>query len=226
MSVALRHCILIQRKICFQKFASQRCTTPFLFNICNNKVTPGNLQVKYFYTEGNNYGDNQLIYTGKLNWKLYYVKAFSLSTSFVSIGFAPIVYMHSMESDNPIVTLTVSVIMFIYLTATPLLLHHILGRKYAFHIYFNSQKKRYIAETYSLFLKKLQTEFTEDDVHVPDITGPFTTCVVKGKPLFFNEAEFTEQVHYHNIMGHYKPLDLFCTDDKDKMKDVRNNDKK
>lgn len=53
----------------------------------------------------------------------------------------------------------------------------------------------------------LQIEFTPADVVVPEISGIFTTCLIKGKPLLFDENHFNDFNHYQKIMGFDKPID-------------------
>lgn len=53
-----------------------------------------------------------------------------------------------------------------------------------------------------------QLEFTPDDVVVPDVTGMFTNCIIKGKPLFLEQNFFHDSSHYIRIMGYDKPMDF------------------
>lgn len=42
----------------------------------------------------------------------------------------------------------------------------------------------------------------------------FTSCAIKGKPVFLDAKFFTDQHHYKRIMGYDKPIDLLVDDDK------------
>ncbi|XP_024940688.1 transmembrane protein 70 homolog, mitochondrial isoform X2 [Cephus cinctus] len=57
-------------------------------------------------------------------------------------------------------------------------------------------------------VEKKKTEFTPDDVYVPDITGMFTTCLINKKPFFFDMRFFSDMGHYKKIMGYDKPIDF------------------
>lgn len=62
-----------------------------------------------------------------------------------------------------------------------------------------------------------QVQFTVNDVCVPDIPGMFTSCIVKGTPIFLHEKDFTDVQHYFYIMGHYKPIDFKLSNAKETM---------
>ncbi|XP_078049164.1 transmembrane protein 70 homolog, mitochondrial isoform X2 [Augochlora pura] len=125
-----------------------------------------------------------------------------------------------MELDSPKLSIALASLMIMYTTCSPLLIHYLMGRKYVIDLYYNDEKKEYIAETYSLFNQRTQIVFTEDEVRVPDVTGPFTTCYVRGIPLFLNESEFPDMEYFHKIMGHYKPIDFHLGHNIEKIKEV------
>lgn len=54
----------------------------------------------------------------------------------------------------------------------------------------------------------LQHIFKASDVHVPDVTGMFTTFKVHNKALFVDVAQFTDTHHYAKMMGFDKPIDF------------------
>ncbi|XP_076641081.1 transmembrane protein 70 homolog, mitochondrial [Halictus rubicundus] len=227
MSLIFRNYISIQRTIYLQKFASQgRTITPSLCSIGNIKKLTGTFQVKYVHTENNDKTDEVHIYTGKSKGPLRNVKALSLTTTCATIAVQPTVYMKCMELDRPAISLGLLFIVSLYTICTPLLIHYIIGKKYVIDMYYNSKKDRYIAETYNILLKRRKVEFTEDDVNVPDVTGPFTTCYVKGKPLFFNESGFPDLVYYHRIMGNYKPIDFHLNHNVEKIRTLPNSQEK
>lgn len=53
-----------------------------------------------------------------------------------------------------------------------------------------------------------QLVFTPDDVVVPSVTGMFTSCIIKGTPLFLEQKFFHDPNHYIRIMGYDKPVDF------------------
>lgn len=53
-----------------------------------------------------------------------------------------------------------------------------------------------------------QTEFTPDDVVIPEVPGMFTSFKVKGKALFLDPRYFEKPEHYSKIMGYDKPMDF------------------
>lgn len=58
----------------------------------------------------------------------------------------------------------------------------------------------------------MQIEFTPADVTIPTVLGMFTSCAIKGRPVFIDAKYFTDQEHYIKIMGYDKPLDLLVGD--------------
>lgn len=54
----------------------------------------------------------------------------------------------------------------------------------------------------------MQHIFKASDVHVPDVTGMFTTFKVHDKALFVDVAQFTDPQHYVRMMGFDKPIDF------------------
>lgn len=57
-----------------------------------------------------------------------------------------------------------------------------------------------------------QLTFTPDDVVVPDVTGMFANCIIKGTPLFLEQEFFHDPIHYIRIMGYDKPIDFKLSD--------------
>lgn len=65
----------------------------------------------------------------------------------------PFLYSKAIESDNTGAVL--GIFAFIgFLTVTTPLLIHIVTRKYVTHLYYDVKEDKYIANTYSLFVKK------------------------------------------------------------------------
>ncbi|KAG5874378.1 hypothetical protein JTB14_036722 [Gonioctena quinquepunctata] len=82
----------------------------------------------------------------------------------------------------------------------------------------SSKTNTYIAKTVNFFCIPRKTEFTPEDVKVPEVPGMFTTFSVKGKPLFVDPRLFDRPEHYAKIMGYDKPMDfkLYETSENDK----------
>ncbi|XP_015594989.1 transmembrane protein 70 homolog, mitochondrial isoform X1 [Cephus cinctus] len=166
---------------------------------------------KYFSiqadTNHNTQGNVEQIYYGTLSTQIRNIKLFSLVTSISSISVQPLLIQRVAESDSIATTIGVCAFVGFFAFVTPLLLH-IVTKRYITHLYYDNDRKKYIAITYTLFLQKKKTEFTPDDVYVPDITGMFTTCLINKKPFFFDMRFFSDMGHYKKIMGYDKPIDF------------------
>ncbi|XP_015429414.1 PREDICTED: transmembrane protein 70, mitochondrial [Dufourea novaeangliae] len=218
--------IFIKKAVRLQKFLPQRCTVgSFAYNNGDIESFARTLQVRYVHTEGNNKKEKELIYTGLLSKNIFGLKLFTLGTSCVALVTLPFVWDNAIQADKDAITLGLIGFMGVYAICTPLLIHFLVGRKYVANMYYDSAADKYLAQTYSILLKKKTVEFTENDVHVPDFTGPFSTCFVKGKPMFFTEPEFTDKTHYHKLMGHYKPINFQLNTDVDNIKELQRSHK-
>lgn len=54
----------------------------------------------------------------------------------------------------------------------------------------------------------MQLTFKATDVHVPDVTGMFTTFKVQNKALFVDVSQFSDPSHYVKMMGFDRPIDF------------------
>ncbi|XP_047353637.1 transmembrane protein 70 homolog, mitochondrial [Vespa velutina] len=150
-------------------------------------------------------GKSLEIYDGILKRYIRNLKIFSLSSSAFAIAIQPYFIMQSIAMDSTM-GIAGSIILGV-LSITMTLLLHILTKRYVTFIYYDSERDKYLATTYSLFLLENKIEFTPDDVVIPEISGIFTTCLIKGKPLLFDENNFNDFNHYQKIMGFDKPID-------------------
>lgn len=91
---------------------------------------------------------------------------------------------------------------------SPFLIHFIVAKKYVTEIYFNDETKKFNMGTISFFMRRQETEFTADDVIVPDVAGVFSAYRIKGKDVFFNRTLFTSKEVYKHMVGYDKPLDF------------------
>lgn len=169
------------------------------FSLCNN------LHVRCLSTL--NQRDIKEIYCGTLTPQIKAVKIFSLSSSVVGIISQPFLFNEIASTGNiPVIVAAYTAIGF-FTVVTPILLHFI-TKKYVTHLYYNQNTNTYIAKTVNFFCVTKQTEFTPEDVSVPDVPGLFTTIKVKGKPMFIDPRMFDYPEHYARIMGYDKPLDF------------------
>ncbi|EZA59701.1 hypothetical protein X777_16400, partial [Ooceraea biroi] len=147
------------------------------------------------------------IYYGSLTRQIKALKLFSLLTSTGGLLAQPFLYLKAIESGNTGAVLGISACIGFLAVTTPFLIH-IITKKYVTHLYYDTEEDKYIANTYSLFAQKKEITFTPEDVVVPDITGMFANCIVKGTPLFLEQGFFYDCNHYIRIMGYDKPIDF------------------
>ncbi|KAK9718090.1 Tmem70 protein family [Popillia japonica] len=147
------------------------------------------------------------LYYGILTPHIRAVKWFSLTTSAASILAQPFLINTLYANNN--VALLIAACSFIgfFTFGTPLLLHFI-TKKYVTHLDYDSSKKTYIASTVSFFCMLKETEFTPEDVKIPEVPGMFTTFIAKGKAMFLEPRFFNDPSHYAKIMGYDKPMDF------------------
>ncbi|KAL2742267.1 hypothetical protein V1477_009896 [Vespula maculifrons] len=145
------------------------------------------------------------IYHGILKSKVRNLKIFSLGTTACTIAIQPFFITNCSTLDS-IIGIVGSIVFTMFSIFITLLLH-IITRRYVTYIYYDSEKDKYLATTYSLFLRENKIEFTPADVALPKINAMITTCFIKGKPLLFDENYFNDYSHYQKIMGFDKPID-------------------
>ncbi|XP_022911857.1 transmembrane protein 70 homolog, mitochondrial [Onthophagus taurus] len=169
-----------------------------------------NIQVRYFFKDANKDDveeGKERVYYGILTPQIRTVKWFSLTTSAIGIIGQPFLIKSLADvSSIPLIVAAYSVIGF-FTFVTPMLLHFV-TKKYVAHIDYNPEKGTYTAATVNFFCMLKETEFTPDDVKVPDIPGMFTTFIAKGKPMFMDARHFGNPSHYAKIMGYDKPIDF------------------
>ncbi|XP_029175110.1 transmembrane protein 70 homolog, mitochondrial [Nylanderia fulva] len=199
MALILNVCA--QKRLLFENFSNLKHALIY-------KKFPMVYNVKYFSTKSyeETYMDRTEIYHGTLTRQVRALKLFSLLTSTGGLLAQPFLYLKAVESGNTGVVLGMFAFGFLAVT-TPLLIH-LITKKYVTHLYYNAKEDKYIANTYNLFVQIKELTFTPDDVVVPDITGMFTNCVIKGTPLFLEQEFFHDSVHYIRIMGYDKPIDF------------------
>lgn len=147
------------------------------------------------------------IYSGILTRQIRNIKVFSLCTSCLGIMAQPIIYQKMAQSSGLATIIGVSVFFSLFAIGTPLLLN-LITKKYITHIKYLPEEDKYVASTYTLFLKERKLNFEPKDVLVPDVPGMFTSCLIKKTPLFITPESFQDLHHYKRIMGYDKPIDL------------------
>lgn len=168
--------------------------------------------------------DLELIYTGVLNKKLFWVKFVSLTSSVVGLCMLPMGFMKCLENNNNIAAFGILTLMAVFTFGTPIFLHFI-TRSYALHIYYNKNKDNYIVERFTFFLRTNQIEFTSADVVTPTIDRMFASVLIKKQPVFMDYKRFSNFDHYYNIMGFDKPLDFKLEDSDEETVPVSADDK-
>ncbi|XP_039286377.1 transmembrane protein 70 homolog, mitochondrial isoform X2 [Nilaparvata lugens] len=152
--------------------------------------------------------DDEQIYKGELNRNIFRVKAFSLISSGVGLGYLPITIYKVMNDEISMLTvvMTGSIIGF-FTFGTPILLH-LLAKRYVTAVSYSKETDSYVAKTYSFFLTDNVLKFKADEVVIPE-TPPFlTSFLVQGHPLFVDPSSFTDVNHYKRFMKYDEPLDL------------------
>ncbi|XP_029667557.1 transmembrane protein 70 homolog, mitochondrial [Formica exsecta] len=208
--MALILSVCAQKRLFIENFSNfRRALIDIMYNGCTVEKYSTAYNVKYFSTK--NYQETSTkkteIYYGILTRQIRALKIFSLLTSTGGLLAQPFLYSKAIESGNTGAVL--GIFAFIgFLTVTTPLLIHIITRKYVTHLYYDAKEDKYIAKTYSLFVQTKELVFTPDDVVVPDVTGMFTSCIIKGIPLFLEQKFFHDSTHYIRIMGYDKPVDF------------------
>ncbi|KAL0100824.1 hypothetical protein PUN28_019302 [Cardiocondyla obscurior] len=207
MTLLLRACTF-QKRFFFKDFNNLKC---IIRNGCIFEEYSATRNVKFLHNASSFSQDYQTerieIYYGPLTKKIRTLKLFSLLTSCTSFIIQPFIYMKAMDDDNIGVFLGLFACIGFFAVMTPLLIH-LVTKKYVTHLYYDTKKDMYIANTYNFFARTKMLPFTPNDVKVPDVTGMFTNCVIKNIPLFFEQKFFSDSSHYIRIMGYDKPIDF------------------
>ncbi|KAJ6641525.1 Transmembrane protein 70 like, mitochondrial [Pseudolycoriella hygida] len=147
------------------------------------------------------------IYFGTLTPKIRAVKIFSLTTSIAGLSAQPVLIERASELGGTSIVILVCSFVGFFTFITPLVLHFI-TKKYVTEITYDPVKDEYTATTLSIFLRKKETKFKVQDVHVPEVAGMFTTFLAKNRPLFVDAELFSDPSHYVKMMGYDKPIDF------------------
>lgn len=224
MALILRSFLLQRTKNYFKETKNWKRSYVLCVNYNNNikatipisKVDTRRLIVnRYTKDHKNSQEENIVIYNGNLKNQIRNLKIFSLGTSFCGLAIQPLIITKASKVGST-TGLIAAIMVAVFSILSPIVLN-LVTKRYVTNAYYNPQEQKYVATTYTLFLRVDKIEFTPDDVVVPDITGLFTTCFIKNKPLFFDESLFVDYDHYAKIMGLDKPVDykLNITDSND-----------
>ncbi|XP_072752625.1 transmembrane protein 70 homolog, mitochondrial [Anoplolepis gracilipes] len=206
MAIILNVCV--RKKLFFENFSNlRRALIYIMYNGSTIEKFSAVYNVKSFSTKNETFMGKTEIYHGTLTRQVKALKIFSLLTSTGGLLSQPFLYSKAIESGNTGAVLGIFAFMGFLTITTPLFIH-IVTKKYVTHLYYDAKEDKYIANTYSLFLKTKELVFTPDDVVVPDVTGMFTSCIIKGIPLFLEQKFFHDSNHYIRIMGYDKPIDF------------------
>lgn len=137
----------------------------------------------------------RLIYEGPLSKKIKLLKLFSLTTASMSILAGPaLLFMGRTASLSMFAKLFLaSTIVTMGVTTTVLL--HWLTRVYVYRMYFQPQTRMFAAETSSLFGGVRRTEFSVEDVILPEIEAAFSTFEARGNKYFIHmDLKEAEQI--------------------------------
>lgn len=146
-----------------------------------------------------------LVYVGTLANQVKLVKAFSLSTSLMTILIQPFIYKQL--SALPVaLQFVVSSSCGLFILMTPLLLHWI-TKRYVTTMYFHRDEEEFTATTYNFLLQKVEHKFTKNTVVVPQVPGLLTTVVANGKPLYCDPSLFLSKEAYMKLMKYDEPMD-------------------
>ena len=146
-----------------------------------------------------------LIYVGKLSTMVRYIKAFSVSTSVVGIGVQPFIF-NAANQFPTILKVAMGGFMSFFIFLSPLLLH-LITKRYVINMYYNRKTDRFTLSTYTFFVYRKDTTFTNADVEVLNVPAMFTNLKVNNVPLLVDPASFTDRQAYIRLMSYDKPMD-------------------
>ncbi|CAM1324379.1 TMEM70 (predicted) [Pycnogonum litorale] len=147
-----------------------------------------------------------LVYEGKLTRNLKMVKYFSFTTTLIGLSIQPAL-LTTLSAKSSAFALTFCGFVGTITFVTPYLIH-VLAKRYVTALYFDRQNKVFTAFTLSLFNREKPMRYVSDDVHIPDVTGAFSSFKAKGRPLFVADEDFNDLSVYEHMVGYDKPLDL------------------
>lgn len=157
----------------------------------------------------------QLIYTGSLGTAVRGVKAFSYSTSGVSLLLMPhILLTTGLGAQSWVLQAVFCGVIGLFTFLTPVMLH-LITKGYVVRLYHDPKADTYTAVTYSVLLTEKRTVFHQTQVRLPDVSKMFTSFYADRTGLLVNPDLFTVPEHYNHLMGYDKPFN-FCPDQLDK----------
>lgn len=137
------------------------------------------------------------------------VKGLSLTTSLIGIMAQPFL-LQQLDGSSKLAMAFVTAFASFFIFVTPLLLHYI-TKRYVTELTFDHNTKVFSATTLTLLNRRSQFNFVAEDVKVPDVPGPFTTFLAKGRPLFVDVRDFEDIDALEHLMGYDKPINWHLT---------------
>ncbi|KAK3086266.1 hypothetical protein FSP39_016004 [Pinctada imbricata] len=153
----------------------------------------------------------ELVYTGNLAPNIKVLKIFSLSTSFITLCFQPMILA---VDESTALKLAMIGGLSIFMVLNPLLIH-LLAKRYTLYMYYNKSTKTFTATRFTFLLGHKDISFKALDITLHSSASMFTHIHVQGKPLFLDPSQFTDKAAYVHLMGYDKPLDLSSLKDTD-----------
>lgn len=142
-----------------------------------------------------------IVYEGQLKDRIMATRLFSLFSSGILLIAQPVVWARASELNSVFLQAVIGGVLSFFFLGTPLLLHAF-SKKYVTTLTLDPTTKTFEAETISFFLRKKKLVFKQSDIEIPVTPLPFSTLLVKGKPLFIDITSdgFKSRFAYDHLM--------------------------
>lgn len=142
-----------------------------------------------------------IVYEGQLTDRIMVTRLFSLFSSGILLIAQPVVWARASELNSVFLQAVIGGVLSFFFLGTPLLLHAF-SKKYVTTLTLDPTTKTFEAETISFFLRKKKLVFKQSDIEIPVTPLPFSTLLVKGKPLFIDITSdgFKSRFAYDHLM--------------------------
>lgn len=140
-----------------------------------------------------------IVYEGQLTDRIMATRVFSLFSSGILLIAQPVVWARASELNSVFLQAVIGGVLSFFFLGTPLLLHAF-SKKYVTTLTLDPTTKTFEAETISFFLRKKKLVFKQSDVEIPATPLPFSTLLVKGKPLVITSEGFKSRFAYDHLM--------------------------
>jgi len=160
-------------------------------NSCTSSAVPTNTDTNELEIE--------IVYEGQLTDRIMATRLFSLFSSGILLIAQPVVWARASELNSVFLQAVIGGVLSFFFLGTPLLLHAF-SKKYVTTLTLDPTTKTFEAETISFFLRKKKLVFKQSDVEIPATPLPFSTLLVKGKPLVITSEGFKSRFAYDHLM--------------------------